>query len=161
MCVMPSIVLVFTKALTMIFFSTLYGLSYEATSNGIIFSSFTNFKMANDYSSALTFLVAFSFTSWLVFKGYFLHHSHIKPSLSSWLYSQNLEGLLVKNMGLFVKLAAWVIFMWIIAILIITQYFLGLTSDWVLYGSLIMSSVLTVLSVIDIEKEHAIFVSVS
>jgi len=161
MSVMPSIVLVLTKTITMIFFSSLYNLTYTIGPSGILFNSFESFKMANDFSSAFTFLVAFSFTSWLVFKGYFLHQSHIKPSLSAWVYSQNLENLLVKNMDLFVKLAAWVIFMWIITILIINHYFLGLASDWVLYFSLIMSSVLTVLSIIDIEKEHAIFVSVS
>lgn len=161
MCVLPSIVLVGTKAFTMFFLSALYGLKYTVGPDGVVFNSFDSFKMANDYSSALTYLVAFSFTAWLVFKGYFLHNSHIKPSLSAWMHSQGLEGLMVKNMGLFVKLAAWVIFMWVVTILIVTHYFLGFASDWVLYSTLVLSSILTVLSVIDIEKEHAIFVSVS
>lgn len=159
--VMPAVLLFLAKLVSLIFFAGIYGLQYSIGSSGIEFNDFNSFKMANDYSSAITFLVAFSFTSWLVFKGFYLHHSHITPALSAWLHGQGLENLIAKNVELFVKLAVWVIFMWVVTILVVIHYFLGLTSDWVLYSSLVLSAILTVLSIIDIEKEHAIFVRYS
>jgi len=151
--IFPAVLILFVKVITLVYLIKAYDLQYFTTPRGIEFSNFEDFVLANNLSSGITYLVAFSFTSWLVFKAYFLHKTHISPTLSSWLHFQELEYLISGSLLIYIKASIWLVFLWILTLLIFIHITIGLASSWLLYVCLALSSILTILLILDFERD--------
>jgi len=152
--ILPTTLILASKIISMLLFASLYDLSYTVGNKGILFNDFNNFVLVNDYSNIFTYLVVFSFVIWLLFKAYFLHASHIKPSWASYLHLNDLGHLISRNFNIYIKLPVWIIFTWLITFVFLIHLTLNLTSSWVFYLALFLSTVATVFTIVDLEKEH-------
>jgi hypothetical protein len=153
---LPAVVLFFTKILSMLLFAGYYNISYLKTENGVVFANFQNFIFVNDLSNLITYTVMASFTIWMLIKAYFFHASHISPKFSSWLNVQNLEHLVMGSINLYLKSISWVVFTWFTTFMVLGHAIIGVGSFSVFYLTSAVSVALTVLLIVDIEKDHSI-----
>jgi hypothetical protein len=153
---LPAIVMFFTKIVSMLLLSTFYDVRFEKTSSGFMFYDINQFLFVNNLSNIITYITMAGFTVWLLIKAYYFHQSHVSPKFSAWLNVQNLEHLLIGSVELYLKMVAWLFFLWMTTIIMFVHAVIGIAAINYSYVAFVSSTFLTVMFIVDIERDQSI-----
>jgi len=156
---LPSALMVVSKFVGIFLIIRLFGLewSIQETPNNIF--SFQTVLSSQDvvlvtsYSDLIMFSILAIGFSVNILKAIFLHNSHISSELLNRLASVNLLTLIKNSYEIYHSASVWLIFMWIAALISLSNALSGSTFGWVGITTLIVSILLTVIFFQDVYKE--------
>jgi len=157
--IVPAVILVATKIVSIILVSSYLKLNWEFTKSGITFYNKEDFVTANSISSIFMYGVIFSILIWIIFQSQVLCESRVKPKTVNFLVSQGLYNLVISTVDIYSRGLIWFSYAVLTSTILFFQYQSGLVNLFVVS----ISGVLTILAgaflFFDLEKELGYFFS--
>jgi len=151
--ILPAVILVASKILALIFVNYKFNLDWQLGPSGIIYSSKSDFIIANSYSSLFMYFSITIGLILLIIRADKWHATHIEPKLSAKLFEKKLNFVITDNFNLYSKAVVWLSYSWLAAALMLIQSYYNLLTSWVAYTALAISTISTILMIADMEKE--------
>lgn len=151
--VVPAILLLVTRVVSMLFFANLFNVSYRVDATGFVFENQSDYIMVNTYS-LLTMLVVLAIgILYIIVKSYAFHDTHITPTLTAKLFSLRLSSFIQTSFDIYSQGAVWLSYVFLMFFIISLLSFFGLVYSWLFFVALIISLGSTVAFVFDVEQE--------
>ncbi len=154
--ILPAVILIAAKIGSLLVVNMILNLSWQLKGFGISYSSFSDFVIANTYSSLFMFGVIFVFTMWVLIKSHLFHDSHISPVNSARLVSGRLTFLIQDSFKLYSQAFIWLSYSWLCVAILGFMALSSLVLGSIFYIAAGFSFLATVLLIFDIEKELSI-----
>lgn len=151
--VVPAILLLSVKIISVILISDHLGIEYRIGSSGFEFASQSDYVKINSYSTALMVLVLASGLFYIIIKSLVFHDTHISPRLTARLFSLKLPAFIQNSFELFSQGVVWLSYLFLIMLVSGIMSLFDLMYPWVFYVSLILSAVAASIIVLDVERE--------
>lgn len=151
--IFPAILIVAAKILGIIFLAHYFGSDFQFNNFKIIVTNPEEFIAINSYSSLIMFGAVIAGLAWVVFKAHAFHETHIAPTLSSKLFSMNMEDLIHTTETIFSQAFVWLSYTWISTVIFGVHAYYGLLYWWIFWVALAVSVLSTALLAVDMERE--------
>lgn len=151
--IVPALLLLVTRIVTMIVFSRLMNATYQITGAGFLFDNHSDYLKVNSYS-VLSMIVVLAFgVFYILLKSLVFHETHITPRLTTKLFTLRLSSFVQTSFDLYSQGAVWLAYIYFLFILTILLSFFGVVHAWVFFAALALTLGSTVAMVFDIEQE--------
>lgn len=151
--IVPAILLLVSRIVSMIGFSLLLNIPYAITNVGFTFDSAPDYVLVNSYSVMSMIVVLSLGIFYVLIKSYVFHESHVEPRMTAQLFSLRLSGFIQTSFDLYSQGAVWLSYIYLLFLVSIFMAFFGLVYIWVFVVSLLVAIISTVALVFDIEQE--------
>ena len=151
--IFPAVLIVATKVTSIVFLSKYFSAGYEVDGLRLVFNNLEDFISINSYSSLFMLAAILGGLIWVVIKAHIFHETHITPSLSSKLFSMNIDELISTTETIYSQAFIWLSYAWLTVIVLGIHAYYKLSYWWVFYVSLTAAVLATSLLVIDFEME--------
>lgn len=151
--IIPALLLLASRVVSIILVAKYLDISYKITRSGFIFQSSYDYTKVNSYSALVMVLVLFIGLSYVVTKSFLFHDSHIKPTVTSRLFSLKAQSLIQGSYEIYTQGAVWISYSYLLLIVSGIMTLSGLMFNWVFYIILGVTLLTTLLFVFDIEEE--------
>jgi len=151
--ILPAILLLAARVVSIILISKNQGLAYEVNGSGVLFSNVSDYILVNSYSIFIMGLVLLLGLSLVLFKSFVFHDTHITPGLSAKMFSLNIPSFIQNSFELYSQGIVWVSYLYLLLIVSAIMSVFGLLYSWVFYVTLFTAILSTVLFIMDIERE--------
>ncbi|PIP04832.1 hypothetical protein COX53_00245 [candidate division WWE3 bacterium CG23_combo_of_CG06-09_8_20_14_all_40_14] len=151
--ILPAIVLTFSKIISLIIVNQKFRLNWQVGTSGIIYTSKSDFVLANTYSSLFMYFSIMAGLLLLLIKAVRWHSTHIDPKVSARLHFRKLDFLVTESLDLYLNTVIWLGYSWLAAALMLIQSYYNLILPWVSYIALFVSITATIFVLLDIERE--------
>ncbi len=151
--ILPAVILVASKILSLIVLNRKFNLSWQLGTNGIVYSLKQDFVFANSYSSLFMYFSIMVGLFLVIIRASKWHSTHITPSLAAKLHEKKLDFLVSDNLSVYSKAAVWLSYSWLSTFLMFIQSYNHLLFSWIAYVALVVSFIVTVFVIVDLEKE--------
>ena len=151
--VLPAILVFCAKAGSLILFSRYLGVSFKIEESSIVFSSLTGFIASNDLSNLFVGIVILLGSGLVLLRLYFFHESHLTPPLLAKLLDSDLEFAVSTSFNLFHQVVVWLCLGFFTAASLLLQTLFGLGSAYIFFAVFLSLLGLTVLTILDFERE--------
>ena len=103
----PQLYCVVTRVISVVGISTYLEVSYTIDRAGFLFDSQQEYRMVNSYSLVLMLTVISAGLAYVLIKSFFLHDTHIEPSLTARLFSLRLSSFIQTSFDIYSQGAIW------------------------------------------------------
>ncbi len=156
----PAALVIVSKIAGMLLVNEIFNLNWgiQTSSGGlftvqILYEDPAKALLCNSYSSLFVLIVLAIGVGILLFQGAFLHTTHQNPRVLVKLINFNFLLWLTESDIIFPRLAVWLMFLWIISILNITQALQGDIYPFVAVVGFVLSIISTALAFRDFERD--------
>lgn len=151
--IVPAILLLVTRIVSMVLIARSMGVPYELTNAGFVFFDHVGYVQVNSYSLLSMLFVLALGLFYILIKSYLFHESHIKPDLTARLFSLKMSSFIQTSFDLYSQGAVWLSYVYFLFLLSIFMAFFGFIHTWVFFVAFAISVVTTIAFVFDIEQE--------
>ena len=151
--IVPAVLLLASRVVSIILVSKYLGLNFEITKAGFIFESASDYIKVNSYSTLIMVALLMIGISYILIKSLFFHDSHIKPAVTSKLFSLNAQSLIQGSFELYTQGIVWLSYSYLLLLVSGIMALSNLMYDWVFYITFGSTLLATVLFVSDVEDE--------
>jgi hypothetical protein len=151
--IVPAVLLLTTRIVSIVIVSRYLNLEFEITKTGFVFGSIENYVKVNSYSALVMVAVLILGLLYVLIKSLAFHESHIKPSVTSKLFSLNIHSLIQNSFDLYTQGAIWLSYSYLLLIVNGIMTLSNLMYQWVFYITLGSTILTTVIFVFDVEEE--------
>ncbi len=151
--IVPAVLLFATKLAGLILAARFLGVPLTISNKVLYFAHYQDLVLANDISNILVGLVILLGTSVVLIRLYHFHDSHVHPFLLTKLLESDLEFVISTSFELFHQAAVWLSLGFFTVASFFIQTIFGLTSPFIFFTGLFVLAFLTVLAVLDFERE--------
>jgi len=151
--IVPAVLLFATKIAGLVLAARFLGVPLYVSDKVIYFSHYRDLVLANNISNILLGLVILLGTSVVLVRLYYFHDSHVHPFFLTKLLESDLEFAISTSFELFHQVTVWLSLGFFTVASFFVQSVFGLTSPYILFASLFGLIFLTVLAVLDFERE--------
>lgn len=142
-----------TKIIGLILAAKYFGVPLIVQNRVLYFAYYKDLVLANNISNILVALVILAGTSLVLLRLYYFHDSHIHPFFLTKLLESDLEFAVSTSFELFHQVLVWLTIGFFITASLFVQTVFGFTSPIIFFISLFVLIFLTVLAVMDFERE--------
>ncbi len=151
--IVPAILLLVTRIVTMIVFSRFMNVTYQITNSGFLFDNQADYVQVNSYS-VLSMIIVLAFgVFYILLKSIVFHDSHVTPQMTTKLFTLRLSSFIQTSYDLYSQGAVWLVYIYFMFFLTILLAFFGVIHTWVFFAALVLTLGSTVAMVFDIEQE--------
>jgi uncharacterized membrane protein YphA (DoxX/SURF4 family) len=151
--IIPALLLLASRIVSIILVSNHLDIEYKITKAGFIFSNSYEYTKVNSYSVVvMTFLLLIGL-GYVLSKSVFFHDSHIKPSITTRLFSLKAQSLIQNSYEIYTQGAIWLSYAYLLLVVSGIMTMSGLLYKWVFYLILGVTLLATLLLVLDVEEE--------
>lgn len=154
--IVPVVLIFATKIIGLVLTAKYLGLSLTVSNKAFYFDHYADLILANNVSNVLTGLVILVGTLVVLSRLYYFHDSHVHPFFLTKLLESDLEFAISTSFDLFHQVAVWLSLGFFLVASFFVQTIFGLTSPLIFFGGLFITAFLTVLAVLDFEREAKI-----
>jgi hypothetical protein len=154
--IVPAIVLLSTRILSIIGISVYLGITYEINQAGFTFSNPNDYVLVNTYSTFFMLLILVIGLFYILVKALVLHDSHIAPHLSAKLANLRLSSFIQASFDLYSQGSIWLSYTFLLTAVTGVLALFGLVFSWVFYVGLALSLLAAFFLVLDVENEIVI-----
>lgn len=151
--IVPAILLVASRIISLILVAKSMGIGLTLSDSRFEFQNLEDYLKVNSYSVLIMTLVLVIGLGYVVIKSLFFHESHIKPSMTSRLFSLKAEGLIQNSYDIYTQGAVWLIYSYLLLIVSGSMALSGRIYDWVFYIDMGISIATTLIFIFDLEEE--------
>ncbi len=151
--IVPAILLLASRIVSIVIVCKYLDINFKITKFGFIFESASDYTKVNSYSTLIMVGLLMIGISYVLIKSIFFHESHIKPSLTSKLFSLNAQSLIQGSINLYTQGAVWLSYAYLLLIVGGIMTLSNLMYRWVFYVILGVTILATILFISDIEDE--------
>jgi hypothetical protein len=151
--IIPAILLLATRLVSVVLISTHLEIPYSVGPSGFTFPGPAEYVLINSYSIIAMLVVLSLGLGYILLKSLAFHSSHIDPKSTAKVFSLRLSHLIQNSFDLYSQGAIWVSYLYLITIVAGIMSLFGLLFSWVFYIALFLCVGVTLLFVLDIEKE--------
>ena len=143
--ILPAFLMVLGKFAGIFFVATLWNIPLDfdsANHNLLQFNTFVpvdSLMVVSSYSDLFMFATILTGMSFIIIRAIYFHDSHISNESIAKLAKYNLLNMISTSFKLYHSGIIWLGFMWLATLLIIINFFQGLSYSWVLVISLLFS----------------------
>ncbi len=150
--IFPAVLIVAAKVIGIVFFVNYFGVEYKVDSMRLVLTK-GDYYSVSTYSSIFAFAAILSGLIWVTIKAHLFHDTHISPSFSAKLYSMNLQDMVHSSEVVYTQSFIWLSYAWLATCMFFVHASFGVSAWWIFYVAISACAVITVLLVVDIEKE--------
>ena len=154
--IIPAIVLLATRIVSLVLVSNQYGYSYSVGATGFTVNSPEEVANLNSYSTLFMAIVLALGLTYILIKALVFRDSHISPSTTAKLYSLKFDYLIQNSYKLYTQGSVWLSYLYLLTVFSGYMALNQIAYIWVFYITFLLSLILTVLFVMDVEHEMAI-----
>ncbi len=151
--IVPAILLLVTRIVTMIVFSHFMNVTYQVTSSGFLFDNHAEYLRVNSYSVLSMIAILALGVFYILLKSIVFHETHITPRLTTKLFTLRLSSFIQTSFDLYSQGAVWLAYIYFLFVLTILMSFFGVVHTWVFFAALALTLGSTVAMVFDVEQE--------
>jgi len=151
--ILPAILLLATRIISIVLVSKCLKLEFEVSTKGFVFGSMEDYVKVNSYSALVMIIILILGLLFILIKSLVFHESHIKPSVTSRLFSLKISSLIQSSFDLYTQGAIWLSYSYLLLLVNGVMTLSGLMYKWVFLITLAVTVVTTVLFIFDIEEE--------
>lgn len=151
--IVPAVLLLATRIVSIVIVSRYLRLEFELSKTGFVFRTIEDYVKVNSYSALVMVVVLIVGLFFVLIKSLAFHESHIKPSVTSKLFSLNIHSLIQNSFDLYTQGAIWLSYSYLLLIVNGIMTLSSLMYRWVFFITLGSTILTTVLFVFDIEEE--------
>lgn len=151
--IVPAILLLATRIVSIVLVSKYLKLSFNISSSGFVFESSADYIKVNSYSALVMVGMLIIGLLYILIKSLVFHDSHIKPNVTSKLFSLNVHSLIQGSFDLYTQGAIWLSYSYLLLIVNGIMTLSKLMYPQVFFITLGSTVLTTVLFVFDVEEE--------
>lgn len=151
--IVPALLLLTTRVSSIILVSRYLKLEFDLENTGFVFGSIEDYVKVNSYSALVMVAILLVGLLYVLIKSIVFHESHIKPSVTSKLFSLNVHSLIQNSFELYTQGAIWLSYAYLLLIVNGIMTLSSLMYRWVFFITLGSTILTTVLFIFDIEEE--------
>jgi hypothetical protein len=151
--IVPALLLLAARVISVIVIGKKLGFDFNLNATGFSFADFSNYVTVNSYSTLVMIVILALGMIFVLAKSYFFHESHVTPGLSAKLFSFNLPSVIQSSFEIYSQGTIWLAYSYLLLIVCGIMTFFAFVFTWVFYISAVVTIILTVLLIIDIEHE--------
>ena len=153
--IVPAVVLVAAKVVGTLFVASYFGIpaTSESTFFSLYFSNREDFLLVNSYSNLLMCLAIALGGLFFLVRSRFFHDSHITPTFAAKIFSLRIGNMVKTSFDVYSQGTIWLSYSYLLTILTATQMYFNLVFTSVFIVSLVLSVLLTLVLVSDIDRE--------
>lgn len=151
--IIPALLLLASRIISIILVSKYLGVHFKITTSGFIFENSSDYTIINSYSILIMVFILLIGLLYVMSKSIFFHESHIKPSLTSRLFSLNAQSLIQNSYEIYTQGAVWISYSYLLLIIAGVMAVSNLMYIWVFYVILAITAIVTLFFVLDVEEE--------
>lgn len=151
--VVPAIMLLTARLVSVVLISNHLGIPYSVGSSGFTFLSPEDYLIVNSYSLFVMLIALALGLAYILVKSIVFHSSHINPSSTAKVFSLKLSHLIQNSFDLYSQGAIWLSYLYLLVLVSGIMALFNLLFPWVFYFGLVISVGITLLFVLDIERE--------
>jgi hypothetical protein len=151
--IIPAIVLVATRFLSVILLAKVYEIPFEFGASGFVYGTRTDFIFINSYSTLAMICILAIGLIYILVKSHVFHDTHVKPHISAKLFSFKLSSFIQTSFDVYSQGAIWWLYSLLILIATGIMSYFGLIYPWVMWASLALTLIGTYMLIIDVEEE--------
>jgi len=151
--IIPAVVVLSMRIISIFIVAQATGTKIALEASGFVFTDPKVYKMMNSYSLLIMIICLALGILFILAKAFLFHDTHVKPGVTTRLFSYNLQSLIQSSFTLYTQGTIWISYLFLLVLITGVMSFLGSVYAWVsIVGLLVFVSSL-VLFIIDIEKE--------
>jgi hypothetical protein len=151
--VIPALLLLASRVVSIILVSRYLGIRVTLGNSGFFFQNRTEYVKVNSYSTLIMAGLLVLGLGYVIVKSLFFHESHIKPSITTRLFSLKAESLIQDSYEIYTQGAVWLTYAYLLLIISGVMALSGLMYDWVFYIIMGISILTTLIFILDLEEE--------
>ncbi|MEI7603776.1 MAG: hypothetical protein WCJ19_02035 [bacterium] len=163
LAVVPAAVLVFTKIISILLLNAVLGLSWDVKTFSdaffgvkLSYSSVDELTLVISYSNLFMLFAAITGAVLTLLKLFYLHPTHIKPSVVLKLAKSDKLHYIQSTFHLYHEAIVWCVFLIVADVIILINYVQNLTYNWILGFSMICTLFLVFILVRTIDRDLSI-----
>lgn len=151
--IIPAILLLVTRVISVIFLADYFKAAVSIDNTGFVFADKSEYFLVNTYSIFVMLVVIAVGLLYVLIKSFAFHDSHISPSLTTKLFSLNVASIIQGSFDLYSQGTVWISYLYLMFFVSATFSFFGLIDTWVVWVAFVLTILITVLFIIDVEHE--------
>ncbi len=151
--IVPAVLLLSSRIISIILVSKYLGINFRISKLGFIFESALDYTTVNSYSAILMTAMLVIGLFYVIAKSLFFHESHIKPTLTSRLFSLRAQSLIQSSFDIYTQGAVWLSYSYLLLIVSGIMTLSNLMFTWTFYIILGVTVLTTIFFIFDIEEE--------
>jgi hypothetical protein len=151
--IIPALLLLVSRVVSIIMVSKYLGIHLTLGGSGFVFQDQYDYVKVNSYSTLIMTGLLVLGLGYVVIKSLFFHESHIKPTLTSRLFSLKAESLIQNSYEIYTQGAVWLTYSYLLLIVSGVMALSGLLYSWVFYIIMGVSTLTTLIFIFDLEEE--------
>ena len=151
--IVPAVLLLATRIVSIVVVSKHLKLSFDISMSGFVFESSTDYIKVNSYSALIMVGVLILGLLYILLKSLAFHDSHIKPNVTSKLFSLNVHSLIQGSFDLYTQGAIWLSYSYLLLIVNGIMTLSKIMYPLLFFITLGSTVLTTVLFVFDVEEE--------
>ncbi len=151
--IVPALLLLTSRMVSIILVARYLDISFTISKSGFSFQNSYDYVKVNSYSVLVMIAVLIIGLGYVLLKSIFFHESHIKPTLTSRLFSLKAQSLIQNSFEIYSQGAIWLAYAYLLLIVSGIMTMSGLLYKWVFYSILGATLLTTLLLVLDVEEE--------
>jgi len=154
--IVPAVLLVASRIISIILAAKYFDIHFKITNGGFIFQNSYDYVKVNSYSALFMTVMLVVGLGYIVIKSLFFHDSHIKPTMTSRLFSIKAESLIQNSYEIYTQGAVWLVYSYMLLIVSGIMAISGEMYNWVFYIIAGVTLITTIVFVFDIEEDMKI-----
>jgi hypothetical protein len=154
--VIPALLLLASRVVSIILVSKYLGIHLTLGNSGFVFHNQSDYIKVNSYSTLIMAGLLVVGLGYVVIKSLFFHESHIKPSITTRLFSLKAESLIQDSYEIYTQGAVWLTYAYLLLIISGVMALSGFMYAWVFYTIMGVSILTTLIFILDLEEEISI-----
>ena len=151
--IVPAILLLASRVVSIIIASKYFGIDFKITDKGFIFQNSYDYIKVNSYSALFMTIMLVIGLAYVLVKSIFFHDSHIKPTMTTRLFSLKAESLIQNSYEIYTQGAVWLSYSFMLLAVSGIMAMSNLMYKWVFYVVTGVTLLTTLLFVFDAEEE--------
>jgi len=151
--IIPALLLLTSRVVSIVVVSKYLGIHLTLGNSGFVFQNQNDYVKVNSYSTLVMTIFLILGLGYVVIKSLFFHDSHIKPTLTSRLFSLKAESLIQNSYEIYTQGAVWLTYSYLLLIVSGVMALSGLIYSWVFYIIMGVSIITTLIFIFDLEEE--------
>ncbi|MFZ2663845.1 MAG: hypothetical protein WAX66_00570 [Patescibacteria group bacterium] len=151
--ILPAILLLATRIISVVLVSKYFNSEFELSRSGFVFGSIEEYVRVNSYSALVMVVMLVIGLLFVLIKSLVFHESHIKPNITSKLFSLKMYSLIQNSFDLYTQGAIWLSYAYLLLIVNGVMTLSGVMYKWVFFITLGVTVVSTVLFALDVDEE--------
>jgi hypothetical protein len=151
--IVPAILLLSSRIVATVVVARYLNITFQVERTGFVFDSAASYEKVNSYSALVMVAILLIGIFYILIKSLAFHESHIKPHITSKLFSLHAHSLIQNSFDLYTQGAIWLSYAYLLLIVNGIMTLSNIMYRWVFYVTLGATVLTTVLFILDIEEE--------